>query len=120
MIYKGSLLKVIDNSGAKTALCIGMFGGRSVSTVGDVIKVSVKSSLPQGKISKGSVCNAVIVRVKKYINGIGGSMVKFDDNAIVIVNSQNEMIGTRVNGVVSELLKKKGFNKLISLARGGV
>jgi len=118
MIQDGTRLLVADNSGAKIVECIKVLGGskRKVATVGDIIVVSVKSATPKGKLSKGSVQKAVIVRVKKSYQRNDGSTIRFDKNAVVMVNSQGEPIGTRVFGFIPRELRNAGFLKIISLA----
>ncbi len=116
MIYKGAVLKVIDNSGARSVLCINVLVGSNAS-VGDIINVAVKDSIPGARVAKGSVGRAVIVRLKKEYQRPSGVFIRFDDNAVVMLNPQNEMIGSRVNGIVDDFLKKKGFNKVVSLSR---
>lgn len=114
-----SRLKVADNSGAKEVMCIKVLGGskRMIAGVGDVIVVSVKSALPNGKIKKGDVHRAVIVRTKKEIRRPDGSTIKFDQNSAVLINkTSGEPIGTRVFGPVSRELRENGFVKIVSLA----
>lgn len=118
MIQQETILEVADNSGAKSVQCIKVLGGskRRTASVGDVIRVAVKSALPKGKVSKGDVCYAVIVRVKKGVRRSDGSVLRFDDNAAVLLNNQKQMIGTRVFGPVTRELRNENFMKIISLA----
>ena len=118
MIQAKSKLKVADNSGAKLLLCIKVLGGskRRYASVGDVIIVSVKEAMPNSKVNKGSVMRAVIVRTMKEIHRPDGSHIKFDDNSAVLINQQNEPIGTRIFGPVARELRAKRFMKIISLA----
>jgi len=118
MIQTQTKLKVADNSGSKLLLCIKVLGGskRRYASVGDIITVSVKEAIPNSKVKKGSVMRAVIVRTKKEILRIDGSYIKFDDNSAVLINQQNEPIGTRIFGPVARELRAKKFMKIISLA----
>ncbi len=118
MIQSKSKLKVADNSGAKLLLCIKVLGGskRRYASVGDIIIVSVKEAIPNSKVNKGSVMRAVIVRTVKEIHRPDGSHIKFDDNSAVLINQQNEPIGTRIFGPVARELRAKRFMKIISLA----
>ena len=118
MIQMQTRLEVADNSGAKQVQCIKVLGGshRTIATVGDVIVVSVKSAIPRGKVKKGEVFKAVIVRVAKSIRRPDGSYIKFDKNAVVMLSKQGEIIGTRVFGPVSRELRAKKFSKILSLA----
>jgi large subunit ribosomal protein L14 len=118
MIQATSKLKVADNSGAKLLLCIKVLGGskRRYASVGDIIIVSVKEAIPNSKVNKGSVMRAVIVRTVKEIHRLDGSHIKFDDNSAVLINQQNEPIGTRIFGPVARELRAKRFMKIISLA----
>lgn len=118
MIQTETRLDVADNSGARQVQCIKVLGGskRKVASVGDVIVVSVKDAIPRGKVKKGQVQRAVIVRVKKKISRADGSNIRFDKNAVVLVNSQNEPIGTRIFGPVMRELRARKFMKIISLA----
>ena len=118
MIQAETKLKVADNSGAKLLLCIKVLGGskRRYASVGDIIIVSVKEAMPNSKVSKGSVMRAVIVRTTKEIHRPDGSYIKFDDNSAVLINTQNEPIGTRIFGPVARELRAKRFMKIISLA----
>ena len=118
MIQMQTNLKVADNSGAKRVQCIKVLGGskRKVASVGDVIIVSVKDAIPRGKVKKGEVRRAVIVRTAKEIRRADGSAIRFDDNAAVLINLQGEPIGTRIFGPVTRELRGKDFMKIISLA----
>jgi len=118
MIQAETKLKVADNSGAKLLLCIKVLGGskRRFASVGDIVVVSVKEAMPNSKVSKGSVMRAVIVRTAKEIHRPDGSHIKFDDNSAVLINQQNEPIGTRIFGPVARELRAKRFMKIISLA----
>lgn len=118
MIQMQTNLKVADNSGARRVQCIKVLGGskRKVASVGDVIIVSVKDAIPRGKVKKGDVRRAVIVRTAKEIRRSDGSAIRFDDNAAVLINPQNEPIGTRIFGPVTRELRAKNFMKIISLA----
>jgi large subunit ribosomal protein L14 len=118
MIQTESRLAVVDNTGAKEALCIKVLGGskRRYASVGDIIVVSIKEALPQGTVKKKSVQKAVIVRVAAEVRRPDGTYVRSDDNACVIVNEEWEPRGTRVFGPVFRELKAKGFQKIISLA----
>jgi len=118
MIQAETLLNVADNSGAKRLNCIKVLGGsrRRYASVGDVIVVSVRESLPNSKVKKGDVLRAVIVRTAKEIRREDGSYIKFDDNSAVLISQQNEPIGTRIFGPVARELRAKNFMKIISLA----
>ena len=118
MIQVQTELMVADNTGAKKVECIKVLGGskRRYASIGDVIKVSVKEAIPKGKVKKGSVHNAVVVRLKKGIHRNDGSKVKFDNNAAVLTDEKGEPIGTRIFGPVTRELRVKGHTKIISLA----
>ena len=118
MIQQESRLTVADNSGAKEVLCIRVLGGtrRKYASVGDKIIVSVKKALPSGNIKKGTVAKAVVVRTSKEIRRADGSYIRFDDNAVVLLNNSGEMIGTRIFGPVARELREKQFMKIVSLA----
>ncbi|MBK8706141.1 MAG: 50S ribosomal protein L14 [Saprospiraceae bacterium] len=117
MIQQESRLKVADNSGAKEVLCIRVLGGskRRYASVGDKIVVSVKEATPGG-IKKGSVSKAVVVRTRKEIRSKDGSYIRFDDNAVVLLNNQDEPRGTRIFGPVARELREKDYMRIISLA----
>ncbi len=118
MIQPRSILEVADNSGAKRVQCIRVLKGsnRKYASLGDVIVVSVKEALPDGNIKKGAVAKAVIVRLRRSIRRADGSYIRFDQNAVVIVNNQLEPIGTRIFGPVARELRWKEFTKIVSLA----
>ena len=118
MIQVQTELMVADNTGAKRVECIKVLGGskRRYASIGDVIKVSVKEAIPKGKVKKGSVHNAVVVRVKKGIHRNDGSKVKFDNNAAVLTDEKGEPVGTRIFGPVTRELRTRGQMKIISLA----
>jgi large subunit ribosomal protein L14 len=118
MIQAESRLSVADNSGAKEVLCIRVLGGtkRRYASVGDKIVVTVKSAIPAGNVKKGQVAKAVIVRVKKEIRRADGSYVRFDDNAVVLLNEAGEMRGTRIFGPVARELRDRQYMKVVSLA----
>src|SRR6201985_374292 len=118
MIQLRTMLNAADNSGARTLMCIKVLGGtrRRYATVGDVIVVSVKDAIPRGKVKKGDVHQAVIVRTAKEIRRADGSSIRFDRNAAVLINKQGEPIGTRIFGPVTRELRGKKFMKIISLA----
>jgi large subunit ribosomal protein L14 len=118
MIQQESRLTVADNSGAKEVLCIRVLGGtgKRYATIGDKIIVTVKNAIPSGNIKKGTVSKAVVVRTKKEIRRNDGSYIRFDDNAVVLLNTTGEMIGTRIFGPVARELREKQFMKIISLA----
>jgi len=118
MIQQESRLKVADNSGAKEVLCIRVLGGtaRRYASVGDKIVVSVKSALPSGGVKKGAVSKAVIVRTAKGVRRPDGSLIKFDENAAVLLNAKLEPIGTRIFGPVTRELRTERFMKIVSLA----
>lgn len=118
MVQQESRLGVADNSGAKEVLCIRVLGGtkRRYASIGDKIVVSVKSSTPSGNVKKGQVSTAVVVRTKKEIRRPDGSYIRFDDNAVVLLNQAGEMRGTRIFGPVARELREKKFMKIVSLA----
>ena len=118
MIQEQSMLTIADNSGARRVMCIKVLGGskRRFAHVGDVIKVAIKEAIPTGKVKKGSVADAVVVRTRKDIKREDGSSIRFDDNAAVLINTQKQPIGTRIFGPVSRELRSKDFMKIISLA----
>ena len=118
MIQLQSILNAADNSGAKTLMCIKVLGGtrRRYATVGDVIKVSVRDAIPRGKVKKGEVYDAVIVRTRRGVRRSDGSLIKFDGNAAVLLNNKLEPIGTRIFGPVTRELRNVQFMKIISLA----
>lgn len=118
MIQMQTNLHVADNSGARSVMCIKVLGGshRRYAKIGDVIKVSVKDAIPRGRVKKGEVYNAVVVRTRKGVRRSDGSLIRFDGNAAVILNNQLEPIGTRIFGPVTRELRTERFMKIISLA----
>ena len=118
MIQTESVLDVADNSGARRVLCIKVLGGskRKYASVGDVIVVSIKEAIPRGRVKKGDVMKAVVVRTAKDIRRADGSVIRFDRNAAVLINPQGEPIGTRIFGPVTRELRAKNQMKIISLA----
>ena len=118
MIQTQSYLEVADNSGARRVMCIKVLGGskRRYARVGDLIKVTVKEAIPRGKVKKGQVMTAVVVRTRKGVRHPDGSLIKFDDNAAVLLNAQDAPIGTRIFGPVTRELHGEKFMKIISLA----
>ncbi len=118
MIQISTNLDVADNSGARRVYCIKVLGGskRKVASVGDVIVVSIKEAIPRGRVKKGDVHRAVIVRTKKEIRRPDGSAIRFDSNAAVLINKDGEPIGTRIFGPVTRELRAKNYMKIISLA----
>jgi len=117
MIQTQSVMDVADNSGARRVMCIKVLGGskRRYAYIGDVIKVSIKEAIPRGKVKKGDVMKAVVVRTRKGVRRTDGSLIRFDSNAVVLINPQNQPIGTRIFGPVTRELRAK-FMKIISLA----
>jgi large subunit ribosomal protein L14 len=113
-----TVLEVADNSGARKLQCIKVLGGskRRYAGIGDVIKVSVKEAIPRGKVKKGDVFNAVVVRTRKGVRRPDGSLIRFDGNAAVLLNNQLQPIGTRIFGPVTRELRTEKFMKIISLA----
>lgn len=118
MIQMETVLDVADNSGAKRVRCIKVLGGskRKYATIGDVIVVSVKDAAPNGKVKKGQVARAVIVRTKKEVRRRDGSYIRFDENSAVLINKENEPVGSRIFGPVARELRSKKFMKIVSLA----
>ncbi len=118
MIQQESRLAVADNSGAKEVLCIRVLGGtkRRYASLGDKIVVTIKSAIPAGGVKKGQVTKAVIVRTKKEVRRQDGSYIRFDDNAVVLLNTTGEMRGTRIFGPVARELRDKQYMKIVSLA----
>jgi large subunit ribosomal protein L14 len=118
MIQMQSILSAADNSGARRVMCIKVLGGskRRYAGVGDIIKVSVKDAIPRGRVKKGEVYNAVVVRTKKGVRRKDGSLIRFDGNAAVLLNARLEPIGTRIFGPVTRELRTGRFMKIISLA----
>ncbi len=118
MIQMQSVLDVADNSGARRVQCIKVLGGshRRSASVGDIIVVSIKDAIPRGKVKKGEVKRAVIVRTAKEVKRKDGSAIRFDNNSVVILNANKEPVGTRIFGPVARELRAKDFAKIISLA----
>ena len=118
MIQMQTNLEVADNSGARRVQCIKVLGGskRKVASVGDVIVVSVKEAIPRGRVKKGDIHRAVVVRTAKEIRRSDGSSIRFDNNAAVLINNQGEPIGTRIFGPVTRELRAKRYMKIMSLA----
>ena len=118
MIQMQTNLDVADNSGARRVMCIKVLGGskRKYASIGDVIVVSIREAIPQAKVKKGDVAKAVIVRTKKEIRRADGSYIRFDGNSAVLINKDNEPIGTRIFGPVARELRARKFTKIISLA----
>lgn len=118
MIQMQSELDVADNSGARRVMCIKVLGGskRRYAGIADVIKVSIKEAIPRGKVKKGEVYNAVVVRTRKGVRRGDGSLIRFDTNAVILLNNQLQPIGTRVFGPVPRELRSERFMKIISLA----
>jgi large subunit ribosomal protein L14 len=118
MIQMTSVLDVADNSGAKKVFCIKVLGGtrRRYATIGDIIIVSIREAIPGAKVKKGEVARAVIVRTKRELARSDGSYIKFDGNSAVLINKENEPIGTRIFGPVARELRAKRFMKIVSLA----
>ncbi|CAL4325286.1 50S ribosomal protein L14 [Buchnera aphidicola] len=118
MIQEQTVLNVADNSGARYAMCIKVLGGsrRRYANIGDVIKITIKEAIPRGKVKKGEVLKAVVVRTKKGVRRSDGSIIRFDNNACVILNNNEQPIGTRIFGPVTRELRTEKFMKIISLA----
>lgn len=118
MVQLRSMLEVADNSGAKRVQCIKVLGGshRKYARLGDIVVVSVKEALPDSNIKKGTVTKAVVVRTKKEQRRLDGSYIRFDQNAVVLINTEGEPVGTRIFGPVARELRWKEFTKIISLA----
>ncbi len=118
MIQMQTNLDVADNSGAKRVMCIKVLGGshRRYAGIGDIIKVSVKDAIPRGRVKKGEVYNALVVRTRKGVRRQDGSVIRFDENAAVILNTQLQPLGTRIFGPVTRELRGEKFMKIISLA----
>ena len=118
MIQMQSLLKIADNSGARSVMCIKVLGGskRRYANIGDVIKVAIREAIPTGKVKKGQVVDALIVRTRKGVRRRDGSLIKFDENAAVLINAQKAPIGTRVFGPVTRELRDGKHMKILSLA----
>jgi len=118
MIQMQSTLQVADNSGARLLMCVKVLGGskRRYAGIGDIIKVSIKEAIPRGKVKKGEVHTAVVVRTRKGVRRDDGSLIRFDTNAAVLLNNQLQPIGTRIFGPVTRELRSEKFMKIISLA----
>ncbi|PKG40898.1 50S ribosomal protein L14 [Psychromonas sp. Urea-02u-13] len=118
MIQMQSVLDVADNSGARRVMCIKVLGGshRRYAAIGDIIKVSVREAIPRGKVKKGDVHSAVVVRTRKGVRRPDGSVIRFDRNAAVMLNANNQPIGTRIFGPVTRELRNDNFMKIVSLA----
>ena len=118
MIQMQTILDAADNSGARRLMCVKVLGGskRRYANVGDVIKVSIKEAIPRGKVKKGEVYNAVVVRTAKGIRRRDGSSIRFDGNAAVLLNAQLQPVGTRIFGPVTRELRGRNFMKIVSLA----
>lgn len=118
MIQMESVLDVADNSGAKRVKCVKVIGGskRKYASVGDIIVCSVKDAAPNGKVKKGQIARAVIVRTRKELRRVDGSYIRFDTNSAVLITKENEPVGTRIFGPVARELRGKGFTRIVSLA----
>ena len=118
MIQENTYLEVADNSGARKVMCIRVLGGskKRYARVGDIVKVTIKEAIPTGRVKKGEVLDAVVVRTKSKLRRSDGSAIKFDENAAVLINAQKQPIGTRVFGPVSRELRSDAFMRIISLA----
>ena len=118
MIQTESELEIADNSGARRVKCIKVLGGshRRYAHIGDIIKVTVKEAIPRGRVQKGQVMNAVVVRTRKGVRRVDGSLIKFDENAAVLLNQQNQPVGTRIFGPVTRELRTENFMRIVSLA----
>lgn len=118
MIQTQTVLDVADNSGARRVQCIKVLGGskRRYANIGDVIKVSIKEAIPRGKVKKGEVMDAVVVRTRKGVRRPDGSVIRFDSNAVVLLNNQAQPVGTRIFGPVTRELRMTSFMKIVSLA----
>lgn len=118
MIQVQTYLDIADNSGARRVMCIKVLGGskRRYASVGDIIKVTVKEAIPRGRVKKGQVLDAVVVRTKKGVRRADGSLIKFDGNAAVLLNAQKQPIGTRIFGPVTRELRNDNFMRIVSLA----
>ena len=118
MILPRSIVEVADNSGAKKAQCIRVMGGshRKYARMGDIVIVSIKEALPESNVKKGSVAKAIVVRTKKETRRTDGSYIKFDQNAVVLINAEGDPIGTRIFGPVARELRWKEYMKIVSLA----
>jgi large subunit ribosomal protein L14 len=118
MIQSETMLDIADNSGARRVQCIKVLGGshRRYAGIGDIIKVTIKEAIPRGRVRKGQVMNAVVVRTRKGVRRPDGSIIRFDRNAAVLLNPQNQPVGTRIFGPVTRELRTENFMRIISLA----
>lgn len=118
MIQTETMLEIADNSGARKVQCIKVLGGshRRYAGIGDIIKVTVKEAIPRGRVRKGQVMDAVVVRTRKGVRRQDGSLIKFDQNAAVLLNANNQPIGTRIFGPVTRELRSEKFMRIVSLA----
>ncbi len=118
MIQTESVLEVADNSGAKRVRCIKVLGGskRKYASVGDIIVVSVKDAAPNGKVKKGQIARAVVVRTRKEVRRVDGSYIRFDNNSAVLINKENEPVGTRIFGPIARELRARRFMRIVVLA----
>ena len=118
MIQAESMLDIADNSGARRVQCIKVLGGsrRRYAGVGDIVKVTIKEAIPRGRVRKGQIMNAVVVRTKKGVRRPDGSCIRFDENAAVLLNPQNQPVGTRIFGPVTRELRTENFMRIVSLA----
>lgn len=118
MIQTETMLDIADNSGARKVQCIKVLGGshRRYAGIGDIIKVTIKEAIPRGRVKKGQVMNAVVVRTRKGVRRADGSIIRFDQNAAVLLNPQNQPVGTRIFGPVTRELRTENFMRIISLA----
>ncbi|QCI19514.1 50S ribosomal protein L14 [Buchnera aphidicola] len=119
MIQVETVLNVADNSGAKLAICIKVLGGskRRYANIGDIIKIAIKEAIPRGKVKKGDVLKAVVIRTRKGVRRTDGSLIRFDRNSCVLLNNVNEqLVGTRIFGPVTRELRNEKFMKIVSLA----
>ena len=118
MIQSETMLDIADNSGARKVQCIKVLGGshRRYAGIGDVIKVTIKEAMPRGRVKKGQVMDAVVVRTRKGVRRADGSLIKFDQNAAVLLNAQKQPVGTRIFGPVTRELRTENFMRIVSLA----
>lgn len=118
MIQTETMLDIADNSGARRVQCIKVLGGshRRYAGIGDIIKVTVKEAIPRGRVKKGQVMNAVVVRTRQGVRRPDGSVIRFDQNAAVLLNQQNQPVGTRIFGPVTRELRTENFMRIVSLA----
>ena len=118
MIQAESMLHIADNSGARRVQCIKVLGGsrRRYAGIGDIVKVTIKEAIPRGRVRKGQIMNAVVVRTKKGVRRPDGSRIRFDENAAVLLNPQNQPVGTRIFGPVTRELRTENFMRIVSLA----